>query len=111
MKTHQWMFGLVAVGCSLGMALPPRVAAEVSDTDFNALKETVQKLGEQVQGLEQSNQVQQEIHQQDVQQIQQLQQEADRDATSGHEHGIEEHRSGGDTTAPPATLGRGHGQP
>src|SRR6516162_2264886 len=73
MKTHCWMFGLVAAACALWMA-PSRLMAEVSESDFNALKGTVQKLGEQVQGLEQSNQVQQQIHEQDVQQIQQLEQ-------------------------------------
>jgi len=60
--------------CVLGLALPSRVTAEVSDADFNALKETVQKLSEQVQNLQQSNIVQQQTHEQDLQQIQQLQQ-------------------------------------
>ena len=66
--------------------------AEVSDADFNALKETVQKLGEQVQNLQQSNNVQQQIHEQDVQQIQQLQQklaETQQIATNAEQKSIE----------------------
>ena len=86
------MMGLVAAGCALGMALPPRVMAEVSDADFNALKETVQKLGDQVQDLQQSNQVQQQIHEQDVKQVQQLQQkltETQQVATNAEQKSIE----------------------
>ena len=58
----------------MGIALPPRAAAEVSDTDFNALKEQVQKLGEEVHGLEQTNATAAQIHEQDQKQIRQLQQ-------------------------------------
>ncbi len=86
------MLGLVAMGCALWMALPSRVMAEVSDADFNALKQTVSKLGEQVQDLQQSNQVQQQIHQQDVQQVQQLQQkltETQQVATNAEQKSIE----------------------
>lgn len=86
------MFGLVAMGCALWLALPSRVMAEVSDADFNALKQTVSKLGEQVQDLQQSNQVQQQIHQQDVQQVQQLQQkltETQQMATNAEQKSIE----------------------
>ena len=68
------MFGLAAAGVVIGLALPPRATAEVSDADFNALKDTVQKLSDQVQNLQQSNIVQQQTHTQDLQQIQQLQQ-------------------------------------
>ncbi|HEV2435774.1 MAG TPA: hypothetical protein VG077_07235 [Verrucomicrobiae bacterium] len=74
MKTRCWMFGLAAAGGVFGLALPPRATAEVSDADFNALKDTVQKLSEQVQNLQQSNTIQQQTHAQDLQQIQQLQQ-------------------------------------
>ena len=73
MKTRRWMFGLVAAVCAMGMALPPRAAAEVSDADFNALKETVQKLSEQVQSLQQTNIMREQTHEKDLQQIQQLQ--------------------------------------
>ena len=73
MKTRRWTFGLLAAICVTGMALPPRAVAQVSLTDFNALKEAVQKLSEQVQGLQQTNVLREQIHEQDVQQIQQLQ--------------------------------------
>ncbi len=73
MKTRRWMFGLVVTGCALWLALPPRLKAEVSEADFNALKEAVQKLSEQVQSLQQTNTVQQQIHEQDVEQLQRLQ--------------------------------------
>ena len=48
MKASRLMFGLMAAVCAVGMVLPPCVSAEVSDADFNALKETVQKLSEQM---------------------------------------------------------------
>ncbi len=72
-KTHRLMTGMLTAGCAIGMmsALPAR--AEVSDADFNALKQMVQKLSEQVQQLQQTNQVAQQTHQQDMQQLQQLQ--------------------------------------
>lgn len=58
------MFGLAAAGCALGVALPARVAAEVSDADFNALKDLVQQMNGKLQALEQTNQLdQQTIHQ------------------------------------------------
>jgi hypothetical protein len=74
MKTRCGILRLMMAGCVIGLALPSPVTAEVSDADFNALKETVQKLGEQVQNLQQSNTVQEQTHEQDVQQLQQLQQ-------------------------------------
>ena len=39
----------------MGIALPPRAAAEVSDEDFKALKEAVRQLSEKVQKLEQTH--------------------------------------------------------
>jgi hypothetical protein len=57
------MFGLAAAGCALGVALPTRVVAEVSDADFNALKDLVQQMNGKLQALEQTNQLdQQTIH-------------------------------------------------
>ncbi|MDE3068580.1 MAG: hypothetical protein KGJ60_13680 [Verrucomicrobiota bacterium] len=54
-----------AAGCAMGVALPPRATAAVTDEDFNALKNQVQQLNSTVQGLQQE-------HQQDQQTIQQL---------------------------------------
>ena len=67
------IFGLLAAGCIAGMALPPRAAAEVSDADFNALKETVQKLADQLHSLQQTNLIEEQTHEKDVQELQQLQ--------------------------------------
>ncbi len=86
------MFGLVAAGCVLWMALPPRATAEVSDADFNALKETVQKLSEQVQSLQQTNVIREQTHEKDMQQIQQLQEklaETQQIATNAEQESIE----------------------
>ncbi len=67
------IFGLLAAGCITGMELPPRAAAEVSDADFNALKETVQKLADQLHSLQQTNLIDEQTHEKDVQELQQLQ--------------------------------------
>ena len=68
------MTGLLTAGSALWMATPARVQAEVSDADFKALQETVAKLAEEVQSLRQTNQVVQQIHEQDQVQLQKLQQ-------------------------------------
>jgi hypothetical protein len=73
MKSSRLMLGMMAASCTLGLVLPPRASAVVSDADFNALKDAVQKLSEQVQSLKQTNQLVEKIHEQDVQQLQQLQ--------------------------------------
>ncbi len=66
------MSGLAATGCALGIALPRHVSAEVSDADFNALKEMVQKLSEQVHSLQQTNILEQQMHENDLQQLKEL---------------------------------------
>jgi hypothetical protein len=71
-KNNRWMNGLVVAG-SLLLALAPQATAEVSDADFNALKESVQKLSTEVESLKQTNTLQQQVHREDVEQIQQLQ--------------------------------------
>jgi hypothetical protein len=63
----------MAAICAVGISLPPRATAQVSLVDFNALKETVQKLSEQVQSLQQTNVIQQQTHEKDMEQLQQLQ--------------------------------------
>ncbi len=72
MKTRRWIFGLAAASCAMGISLPPRATAEVSDADFNALKEQVQNLSQQVQSLQQTNVLEQQTHQKDMEQLQQL---------------------------------------
>ncbi len=86
------MFGLAAAICAAGMMLPPRAAAEVSEADFNALKEAVQKLSEQVQSLQQTNVIREQTHEKDVEQIQQLQEklaETQQIATNAEQKSIE----------------------
>jgi len=68
MKIRSLIFGVVTIGCVTSLVLSLRASAAVSDEDFNALKNTVQQMGERIQGLEQT-------HQQDQQQIQQLKQQ------------------------------------
>ena len=66
MKSRRLMSGLAAVGCAVGVALPTRVAAAVSDADFKALKDLVQQMNGKLQSLEQTN----ELDQQTIQQLQ-----------------------------------------
>jgi len=63
----------MAAGCVMGMTLLPRASAEVSDADFNALKESVQKLSDEVQSLQQTNRAAEQTHEKDMQQLQMLQ--------------------------------------
>jgi hypothetical protein len=73
MKTSRLMFGLMVATGTLWLVLPPKATAQVSATDFNAVKEMVQKLSEQVQSLTQSNLVVLQMHEKDQQQIKELQ--------------------------------------
>jgi hypothetical protein len=75
-NTSRWMFGLVAAGCTLGVTLPPRVSAEVSDADFNALRDLVQQMNGKLQALTQTNQLDQQTIQQLKQQLAETQQTA-----------------------------------
>ena len=72
-NTRRLMSGLLATGCAVGMLSAVPARAEVSDADFNSLKDMVQKLSDEVQQLQQTNQAAQATHAQDVQQLQQLQ--------------------------------------
>jgi hypothetical protein len=73
MKTSRLMFGLAVATGTFWLVLPPKATAQVSATDFNAVKEMVQKLSEQVQSLTQSNLVVLQMHEKDQQQIKELQ--------------------------------------
>ena len=72
-KTRGKKFGLVAASCTLGLILTPLANAEVSEADFNALKQAVQQLSEQVKNLQQTNLVVQQLHENDLKQVQELQ--------------------------------------
>jgi hypothetical protein len=92
MKTRRLMMGLMATICVMEIVLPPRAAAQVSLVDFDALKQTVQKLVEQVQSLQQSNVVREQIHEKDVQKIRQLEEklaETQQIATNAEQKSIE----------------------
>jgi hypothetical protein len=69
MRTRCFIFALV---CAAVLALPPKMSAQVSEEDFKALKEAVQKLGEKVQKLEETHTNDVITHQRDMEQIQQL---------------------------------------
>jgi hypothetical protein len=75
MKIRSRIFGMLAAGSVIAIGVPPRVAAEVSDEDFNALKDAVRQLSDKVQKLEQTHEEDQKVHEQDQQKIQQLQQQ------------------------------------
>ncbi|HEX7578127.1 MAG TPA: hypothetical protein VF430_08835, partial [Verrucomicrobiae bacterium] len=86
------MMALMATICVMGMVLPPRAAAQVSLVDFDALKQTVQKLVEQVQSLQQSNVVREQIHEKDAQKIRQLEEklaETQQIATNAEQKSLE----------------------
>src|ERR1035441_5928362 len=92
MKTRRLMLGLMATICAMGMALPPLAMAQVSLVDFDALKETVRKLVEQVQSLQQTNVIREQIHEKDVQKIGQLEEklaETQQIATNAEQKSIE----------------------
>jgi hypothetical protein len=65
--------GLLTALLAAGILLSPAVKAEVSDADFNALKEAVRQLSDQVQSLRQTNALAQQQHEQDLQVIKDMQ--------------------------------------
>jgi len=73
MKISSFFLGATAA-CVLGVALPPRAAAMISDEDFNALKSMVTNQDQRIGQLEKSHEQDQQTHEQDQQTIQQLQQ-------------------------------------
>ena len=67
-------FRLLRAACVVVIALVPAAAgAQVSEADFNALKDAVQKLTEKVEKLEQVHSNDNQAHQKDQEQIKQLQ--------------------------------------
>ena len=55
MKIISRICRLLATVCVLGLALPPRAAAAVSDEEFKALKDLVTKQGQRIEQLEKSH--------------------------------------------------------
>lgn len=78
MKRRSPFLGVLAAGCAVGIALPPRALA-VTDDDFNALKDLVIKQGQRLEQLEKSHdqdqktiEQNQKVHEQDQREIQRL---------------------------------------
>jgi hypothetical protein len=46
MKVRTNISALLTAGCVIGISLPSRTAAEISDDDFKTLKEQVQQLSD-----------------------------------------------------------------
>ncbi len=69
MKKSGLVSSLMAAGCAMSVAFPMPVRAEVSDADFNALKDLVQQMHGQLQALVQTNAADQEVIQQLRQQL------------------------------------------
>jgi hypothetical protein len=74
MKIYSFMVGIAAAGCAIGIILPSRAAAQVSQSDFEALKKMVEELNGKVQKLEQTHDQDRKTHEQDQQEIQKLEQ-------------------------------------
>jgi len=74
MKIPSLILSAAAAGCVVGVALPPRAAAVVSDEDFNALRSMVTNQDQRIGQLEKLHEQDQQTHAQDQQTIQQLQQ-------------------------------------
>jgi hypothetical protein len=72
MKIRFLVFGIVATTC---LALPGFASAQVSTNDFNELKDTVEKLGQQVQELMKTHAQDQKTHEEDQKKIESLQQQ------------------------------------
>lgn len=68
-NSRRWLSGLMVAGCAAGVGSAGTVSAEVSQADFDALKQLVLQLNDQVQTLRQTNQVVQQQHLQDQQEI------------------------------------------
>ena len=71
------MLGVVVLAGSLGLTLAPKASAQVSAVDFDAVREMVRKLSEQVQSLTQSNILVQQMHEKDQQKIKELEAKVD----------------------------------
>jgi hypothetical protein len=74
MKIRSQIPGVLAVCFALGVALPQRATA-VTDEEFNALKDLVNKQGQRIDQMEQTHAQDQKTHEQDQQQIEKLQQQ------------------------------------
>src|SRR5271166_5872336 len=72
MKKHSLILGALAAGC---VAVPRHASAQVSTNDFNALRDTVQTQGQEIQELIRSHQQDQQVHEADQKKIESLEQQ------------------------------------
>ena len=72
------MFGLAVTAGALSLSLTPQATAQVSVADFNAVREMVQKLNEQVQSLTQTNAAVLQMHEKDQEKIKELEAKVDK---------------------------------
>ena len=72
MKMRFLVFGIVATAV---LAWPRLTSAQVSTSDFNDLKDTVQKLSQQMQELMKTHAQDQKTHEEDQKKIESLQQQ------------------------------------
>lgn len=63
----------MGAGCAASLLFSMRAPAEVSDADFKALQDAVKKLSGKVQAMQQTNGLQEKLHEEDVQKINELQ--------------------------------------
>ena len=71
--TRRFPVWIGALGCAAALALPlTAVAADVTEAEFNALKETVRKLADDMQKLQQTHVTDEQTHKKDQEEIQQL---------------------------------------
>ena len=82
MKIRSQIVDVLAAGCAMGVALPPRVSAAITDEQFNQLKDLViqqgqdaKKQAQRVDRLEKTHEQDQRIHEQDQQKIHDLEQQ------------------------------------
>jgi len=82
MNMRKPIVGVLAASCALGVALPRRAAAVISDDQFNQLKdlvtqqgENMQKQDQRIEQLEKLHEQDQQTHGQDLKKIQDLEQQ------------------------------------
>jgi hypothetical protein len=82
MKIYSRFVGSLTAGCLLGLAAAPRASAEVTDEQFNQLKDLVNQQGQdlkqqnqRLQDLEKTHEQDVKTHEQDQQKIRELQQQ------------------------------------
>src|SRR5215469_12575129 len=73
MKKGNWIPGILSAGCAASVLFSLPASAEVSDADFKALQDAVKKLSDQMQAMQQTNALQQKVHEEDVQKLKDLQ--------------------------------------